>query len=204
MLSRILKSRVAAAFTIAELMMASAVGSVVLGGLMVGSIALRRAFVASEHQAVAQADILRVADYVARDIRCATSVNATATSTVLLTVTTGDYYDRRGTPSTTDDVPNSPVLGRTGATYGASPVTIRYLKSGTRICREVTQTDAGGTTVTPTWIADNVDTLTFTRDAEGIVTIAAEFALRYSSRTGGAQAPKRNFTMVVHPRNPIP
>lgn len=194
-----------AAFTLVELLIASAVGSLVLGGLMTGSMALQRAFAASEQHAVAEADLLRVADYVARDIRCATSITTAVTAPVLLTLTTGDVYDRRGTPgNTADDIPNSPVLTRTGVSYGTSPVTIRYLKSGTRISREVSQTDADVTTVTSTWIGDNLDTLTFTRDAAGVVTISAEYAMRFSVRTGGATAPKRTLTMLVYPRIAVP
>lgn len=187
---------------LAEMMIGAAVATIVLGGLMTGSIALQRSFSASDRLARAESDILRVADYMARDIRNATSVNTTATSSVLLTVTTGDYYDRRGTPSNTaDDVANSPVLGRDGATYGTSAVTIRYLMSGTSILREVSRVDAGVTSVTSTWIADNVDTLTVAADANGTVTFTSAAAMNYGRRKAGTQSPTLSFVMTSQPRN---
>ena len=110
------KFRSLAAFSIAEVMLAGAVASLLMGGLISGSVALQRTFDASDWQARAEADVNRLVDYVARDIGSASTVNTTANGTVLLTVTKGDYYDRRGTlndPS--DDLPNAPVLGRYGA-----------------------------------------------------------------------------------------
>lgn len=190
---------------LAELMVGAAVASIFLGGLMTGSIALQRSFSASDRLARAQSDLLRVGDYMARDIRNATSINTTATSSVLLTVTTGDYYDRRGTPGNlADDVANSPVLGRTGATYGTSPVSIRYLKSGTSILREVSRVDAGATTVSTTWIADNVDALTVAVDAEGTVTFTSATAMTYRRAKAGTQSPSLSFVMASKPRNSTP
>jgi len=194
-----------AGFTLAELLVGAAAASILLGGLMTGSIAIQRAFSANDKLARAQSDLLRVADYMTRDIRNATTVDTTATSTVLLTVTVSDYYDRKGTPNNrADDVPNAPVLGRTGATYGASPITIRYLKSGTRIGREVSQVDAGVTTKSTTWIADHVDTLTVAVDAKGTATFTSATAMTYSRRKAGSKTLSESFVMTAKPRNPAP
>ena len=154
---------------------------------------------------MAEADVLRVADYIARDIRNSTSINTANTSPVLLSLAAGDYYDRRGTSNNSrDDIPYTPALGRSSATYGVSPLTIRYIKSGSRICREVSQVDAGVTTTTSAWIADNVDALSVSLDGEGVATITTSFALRYSNRDGGAGAPTSVFVMKVQSRNPTP
>ncbi len=193
-----------AGLTITEMMLTITVGSFMMGGLMAGSVALQRAFYASDLQATAENDTQRLADYIARDIRGATSINTTVDSSQVLRLTTADYYDRRGTVNTADDIPNSPGLGQNGATYGTSPLTIRYLKTGTRISRELSQVDAGVTTTRATWIADNVDTLTVTRDAQGIATVTATFATRYRVRPGGNQAPTSSFVMKVHPRVSVP
>ena len=53
----------------ASLDVAAAVASLVLGGLMVGSVALQRSYSASDQLCRAQADLLRVTDYIARDVR---------------------------------------------------------------------------------------------------------------------------------------
>src|SRR4051812_38163379 len=132
-----------AAFTLVEMLVGASVASVIMGGLMVATIALQRSFSASDRMAAAQSDLARVADYMAKDIRNATSVSTPGTSGVLLTLTTAEF---------TSSV--SPTLGRTGATYGSSPITIRYLKSDRRILREVTRGPAGATVVSSTWIAD--------------------------------------------------
>lgn len=194
-----------AGFTLVEMLVGAVATSILLGGLMTGSIAIQRSFAANEQLTRAQMDLLRVADYMTRDIRNSTSVNTTATESVLLTVTAGDYYDRRGTPANlADDVANSPVLGRTGATYGTSPVTIRYLKSGTRIAREVTRVDAGVSTTSTNWIADNVETLTVAVDATGKITFTSGTAMTYSRRKAGAQTFSQSLVMTSQSRNPQP
>ncbi len=194
-----------AGVTLPEVLIATVTASIIMGGLMVGSIALQRSFAASDRLARAQSDLHRVADYMSRDIRNATGIDTTATSTVVVTITTSDYYDRRGTLNNqTDDVPNSPTLGRNGATYGANPVTIRYLRSGTQIFREVSQTNAGAATTTTTQIADNVQNLTVAVDAEGIATINSTSPMPYSQRNTGSTPPTISFVMASLPRNPLP
>ncbi len=194
-----------AGFTLVEMLVGAVATSILLGGLMTGSIAIQRSFAANDQLTRAQSDLLRVADYMTRDIRNSTSVNTTATASVLLTVTAGDYYDRRGTPTNlADDVANSPVLGRTGATYGTSPVTIRYLKSGTRIAREVTRVDAGVSTTSTNWIADNVETLTVTVDAAGKITFTSGTAMNYSLRKADTKTFLQSLVMTSQTRNPQP
>ena len=187
------------------MLIGAAVASIILGGLMVGTVALQRSFSASDRLARTQADLHRVADYMARDIRNATSISATANPSVLLTVTAADYYNRRGTPDNlADDVANDPTLGRTGATYGTNPVTIRYLRSGARILREVSRVDAAGPAISTTWIADNVENLAVAMDAEGTATITSASAMHYGIRKAGTPSPSVSFVMASQPRNPTP
>jgi type II secretory pathway component PulJ len=191
--------------TLVEVLIGIAVASIVLGGLMVGSISLQRSFSASDRLASTQADLLRVSDYMARDIRNATSVVTSAGSTLLLTVTTGDYYDRRGTPNNrADDVANSPTLGRTGVTYGTNPITIRYVRSGNRILREVSRVDAGTPVTSSTWIADSVENLSVALDAAGIATITSASTMPYAMRKTGSPAPSLSFVTAAQSRNPTP
>ena len=187
------------------MLIAFSVGAVLLAGLLIGSLSLQRSLTASDQLARTQSDLLRVGDYMARDIRNATTVNTTATSTLLLTVTTADYYDRRGTPANlADDIPNAPVLGRTGATYGTSPVTIRYLKNGTSILREVSRVDAGVTSVSTAWIADNVEALAVAMNGDGSVTFTSTTSMKYRTQKAGVPSPLVSFMMTSLPRNPIP
>jgi type II secretory pathway component PulJ len=186
-------------------MIGAAVASMMLAGLMAGSVALQRSFSASDRLSRAHADLLRVADYMARDIRNATSVNTTASSSVILTLTVPDYYDRRSTPTKlSDDVAINPTLARTGVTYGSNPVTIRYLRSGNRILREVRQIDGGAATLSTEWIADNVGNLAVAVDASGTAVITSASGMNYGIRKAGAQAPSLAFVMASKRRNPNP
>lgn len=191
--------------TLPEVLIAAVAASIVLGGLMMGSVALLRSFSASDRLARTQADLHRVADYMARDIRNATNVNATVISTTLLTITAADYYNRNGTPTNrADDVANNPSLGRTGATYGANSVTIRYKKTGTQVRREVTQIDAGVSTTSSAQIADNVENLTVSVDAAGTATITSTSPIQYGRRKAGAPSPSTTYVTATLPRNPTP
>ncbi len=124
---------------------------------------------------------------------------------MLLTLTTGDYYNRNGTPKNlADDVANTPIIGRSGATYGTNPVTIRYLRSDNRILREVSRVDSGITSTTSTWIADNVNDLRVNVDAGGTATVTSSSTMPYATRKAGAGAPAISFVMASQPRNPNP
>ena len=122
------KSARTAGATLPEMLVGSAVASLVLGALMVGSIVLQRSYAASDQLCRAQADLIRVTDFMSKDIRNATAISTTVTAPVLLSLTTSNYYDPRGTPANPrDDVAYDPVLGRNSVTYGTGPVTIRDL-----------------------------------------------------------------------------
>jgi type II secretory pathway component PulJ len=202
MKSKTLSSIRCAGTTLAEMLVAAAVASLVLGGLMVGSVALQRSYSASDQLCRAQADLLRVTDYLARDVRNAATIDTTTTAPVLACITTGDYYDRRGTVITKDDVPYNPVLGRNGVTYGSNPITIKYVRSGKAILREVTRIDGGTSSTSRTQIADNVDNFAITVDAQGTTRVTSSTAPRYGRRAAGAASPLISIVTVSKPRNP--
>jgi type II secretory pathway component PulJ len=203
MKSKNLLSRGRSGATLPEVLIAAAVASIVLGALMMGSVMLQRSYSASDKLCRAQADLLRVSDYISRDVRNATTIDAATTAPVLLSLTTGDYYDRRGTPNNTrDDVPYNPVLGRDGVTYGSDAVTIRYVRSGTGIVRQITRVDSGASNTSTTRIADNVDNLAVAVDSQGTTTITTSTAPRYGRRAAGTASPLISIVMVSKPRNP--
>ncbi len=197
--------------TISEVLVGAAVGSIVMGALIIGTSSLQRAFSANSKLARSNSDLVRVADYMSRDIRNATSVspgtgaNSTSGETVILRLSTVDYYNRNGTPSNaSDDVANSPILTRTGVTYGASAIAIRYLKSGSRIAREVTRTDNGVSSTSVTWIADAVSALAVTFDANQIAMISSSSATYFRVSSSGKPLPSTTFAMTSQPKNQIP
>ena len=197
------KTRRLAGFTLTEIMMTCAVGSLMMGGLMAGSMALTRTFNASDRYSRAEGDVNRLVDYVARDIRTATKVDPSVSGSTVLTVTRWDYYDRRGTlTDTSDDKPNAPVLGRYGAVYGTMPVTIKYALVGSRIRRDVTEVDGGVATTTSAWIADDVANFSVTLGSNGVATVSASFATRYGPRQGDIQGATATFSKQIYPRNP--
>lgn len=197
--------------TIAETVVGAAVGSIVLGALIVGTSALHRAFSANSQLASSDADLVRVADYISRDIKNATSIspgsgaNAGSADSVILTLSTVDYFDRKGTPSNgSDDTANSPTLTRSGVTYGGSAIDVRYLKYGSRIAREVTRTDNGAKNTAVNWIADAVSSISVTFDANRVATISSSSTTYYRVPSAGRTLPSTTFVMASHAKNQTP
>jgi hypothetical protein len=123
------RRRALAAFTLAETMVAAAVGSVVMAGLAVGSIGLQRGFAAAEYQVACQEDQLRVFDFIARDLRRA------ATATISdqnrkLTLTLPGY---KALPGSTG--PAAPTIVGATVKYAEAPLTVSYYISGTDFIR---------------------------------------------------------------------
>ncbi|HXP35842.1 MAG TPA: hypothetical protein VN827_09875 [Chthoniobacterales bacterium] len=143
------------AFTLAETLVATAAASLVLGGLIMTSVAMQRSFSAAVAYATAEGDQLRFSDYVALDCRRATwagvangvTINGISTDNVL-TLTIPDYYnsyDANGNPYPSPDTspapspasqPKNPTLVNNAVTYGGTALTIRYYAQGNRFYRE--------------------------------------------------------------------
>ncbi len=119
-------------FTLIEMITSLGCGSFILAAVIAAGISLQKSYSSFEGYSAVEGDQLRVLDYVAMDCRRATAA-AVATTTVSngaenitvsqLVLTLPAYY------SSTDNtaVPNTPVLGPSGVTYGGgSTVTIKY------------------------------------------------------------------------------
>ena len=72
------QARRAAAFTLAELLIAMVGTSIIIGALLLSSVSLQKAFRASELYAASQADQRRLIDYLARDLRRAVGIATSA------------------------------------------------------------------------------------------------------------------------------
>lgn len=103
-----------------------AISSALVGGLLVSAYTIQRSFQASQHHILAQAQQLRLLDFMNLDLRRALTVQ---TQTERLTVTIPDFYDENG-------YPRDPVIKNGAATYGTTPVTISYYRDGDSIYRE--------------------------------------------------------------------
>ncbi len=141
-----------AAFTLVEMLMSIACGSLILAAVLTAGVALQRSFAAVEGYSVAEGDQLRVLDYIAMDCRRALSASV---ANNILTLTVPVYYD-----SSTNVV--TPTLTSGVVSYGTGSVTIKYAQSGSNFTRETIIANAGGTVTsdTTTSIAKNVSTFT--------------------------------------------
>ncbi len=119
-------------FTLIELMTSLGCGSFILAAVVAAGVSLQKSYAAFEGYSTAEADQLRVLDYIAMDCRRA---NAASIGTVTvsngaenitenqLVLTLPAYYSSVDSTAT----PNTPVLGASGVTYGGgSTVTIKY------------------------------------------------------------------------------
>ena len=119
-------------FTLVELMVSLGAGSFILAAVVAAGVSLQKSYAAFEGYSTAEADQLRVLDYIAMDCRRATTASI-GTVTVSngaenitenqLVLTLPAYYSSVDSTA----VPNTPVLGTSGVTYGGgSTVTIKY------------------------------------------------------------------------------
>lgn len=84
-------------YTLVEMLMAGGVTSLVMAGLVAGSVALLRSFVAITDYATAEDDQQRISDYLAVDMRRSTAITTAANGVV--TITLPNYYDSNGKPN---------------------------------------------------------------------------------------------------------
>ena len=119
-------------FTLIEMMTSLGCGSFILAAVVAAGVSLQKSYAAFEGYSNAEADQLRVLDYIAMDCRRATNASI-ATVTVSngaenitenqLVLTLPAYYSAVDNSA----VPNTPVLGASGVTYGGgATVTIKY------------------------------------------------------------------------------
>jgi hypothetical protein len=119
--------------TIAELVVSTAILSLVAASMLVGISTIQRTFRASQHHAKSQIEQARLIDYVARDLRRALTAKVDLyDGSERLTVNIPDYYKADGTP-------NDPVISGRTINYGnpADPVVITYFKAGSTVYRGI-------------------------------------------------------------------
>jgi type II secretory pathway pseudopilin PulG len=158
-----------AGLTLLELLFATSITGVMVGGLLVGAVLIQRSFTASRHYLDAQAAQVRLIDYMSLDLRRALTVS---TSENQLSLTIPDFYSSDGEPRT-------PRIQGSSAVYGSSAPKISYYKAGSTIYRE----EGGKTTAIASDVADFQ--LVFTDNGQSIsmsVTFEPRFQLSSSHR----------------------
>jgi Tfp pilus assembly protein PilW len=126
------------AFTLVETLVGAAIGSMILAALLLGSVALLRTFKAVEDYSDASIDQARILDYIARDVRRATTVNLLQNPT-RLALTVPDQY---ASTSKTDRTFRSPTPATAGVVYGSGTVNVVFFLSGKNFIRQESGVDS--------------------------------------------------------------
>lgn len=158
-------------FLLSELAVSTGIFSAVSLALLMGFTSLERSYTATTDFSTNHADEMRISDYLAQDLRRATSLQAGHNTTTLYIP---NYYDSSGNPRT-------PTLdGHGGVIYGpvGSSVQVHYYLSGSTIYR---QEDSGTSVALANNVADFVFDVT---DLGKVVTTRITFKPIYKS--GGA------------------
>src|SRR4029077_85676 len=167
------KQRSRLGFTLVEMLMSVGCGSLILAAVVTAGVAMQRSYGAIESYSTAEADQLRVLDYIAMDCRRATIGTLSgltgntpaldngswisgswvhdATQPLTLILTLPVYYD-----SSNNYQPITPTLTSGALSYGSGGITVTYQKSGTNFNRSVKI----GNTLYTTAIAKNVSSFT--------------------------------------------
>jgi type II secretory pathway component PulJ len=123
------KQRCRGGFVLGELSISIGIFSIVSIALLMGFTSLERSYAASSDFAINHADEMRISDYLAQDLRRATSLQPAQNDTTLYLP---NYYDSSRNPRT-------PTLdGHGGVVYGpsGSSVRVHYYLSGGKIFRQ--------------------------------------------------------------------
>ena len=169
------QDRSSGGFTLAEMMMATTIVSVVSAALLMGFVSLKRNYAATTDFAINHADQMRISDYMAMDFRRAVKVDPPNRNDVSIYIPT--YYDE-STPART---PLTPTLNGRGGVYYGDPnasIRVRYYLSGTAIYR---QEDSG----TPVVLATDVQDFVFDTTDLGKV-IKTSITFKPTFRSAGA------------------
>jgi Tfp pilus assembly protein PilW len=181
------------------MMVSLACGSIILAAVMTASVALQRSFAAVEDYSTAEADQLRVLDYIAMDCRRAISGTVTgltagtpevdngswvnsggtwgwqhsSSGPVTLILSVPNYYDAYGNPA-------APTLDSTSGAIqyaNATPAIISYYKSGSSFMRQI-----GSDPTNATAIATNVADFNVTLQDQSVTTGTVSCTLTFSPR----------------------
>lgn len=145
------------AFTLVELMIAASVGGLILGSAVLGMASFQKVFAATDEYYKSTSDQLRVLDYIALDLRSATS-GTVSNTTQTLTLMMPDYIDYSQSPPS----PRTATISASGTvTYGTagSQPTVVYTVVGTSPNQTITRTytPASGAATTTTLTAASAD-----------------------------------------------
>ena len=129
------------AFTLTEMMIAIAIGSIILGVTLTSSIALQRSFNALDNYFATHMQQIRIVDFLARDVRRGLSVTSSFDQqTVTINIPTyiiqaGDS-DATGSNIGTPRSPTREVVNKDyNINYGAPTSTVEYKVNGSSIER---------------------------------------------------------------------
>ena len=132
------------AFTLSEMIIATAIGSIILGVTLTSSIALQKSFNQVDNYSVTHTQQIRIVDYLARDVRRGLSVTSSV-DLQTVTITIPKYIYQAGDT----DLPNASLIGTprppkrvynsgTGdpnINYAATTSTVVYSVQGASILR---------------------------------------------------------------------
>lgn len=170
-----IKIRVVEGYALSELLISCCIFSAISVGLLMGFTSLERNYSATSDFAVNHGDEMRISDYMALDLRRATSLTAADNDT---TIYIPSYYDSSGNPQT-------PTLdGEGGVYYGASGSSVKihyYLLAGS-IYR---QQDTAAPVALATNVADFVFNIT---DSGKVVSTQITFKPTFNSSGASAAA----------------
>ena len=183
-----------AGYTLVELMMSTGVTGLVLGGLIVGSIALQRSLAATLDYAIAQNDQSRISDYLAVDMRRALDVSPDGSGGV--TMTLPNFYNPDGTVKSPTIVSTmgwpskkrkkkknkhgNIITSQTASYDPVSTVTVKYYKgNASAVGKDTTKfyRESGG--VAKAIASDVADFQLTISDDETMATTAITFAPRF-------------------------
>jgi Tfp pilus assembly protein PilW len=192
-----LSRRALRAFTLTEVMIATAVSCFMFAAVLTATVVLQRSFSGAMNYSKGTTDQQRALDYIARDLRRAWTVTVSQYNQTL-TIQIPDYYssyDAQGNPS---GAPSTPSISTTGKLdYGdpTKPVTICYYLNNGQLLRQQT-IEATGSTCT-TVVADSVCNLESSfADLTSVVNFTITFAPALSAYDSTNSSARAGTTLI--------
>ena len=176
-------------------MVALSMAGVFLGALVYVTTAFHGLFFAGDDYYQSTADQMRVLDYIARDVRNASS-GTVSNNGQTLTVSLPDYINPTGNVPRTPTVTPGAVKSASNVSYFANSgdsLTATYTVSGNTITRTQTAVRSGVTTTTATILANNVDSLQLT---DASTSGSTNFSFGPASVSGAVQFVKTTLTFM--------
>jgi hypothetical protein len=188
--------RATSGMTVVELLMASAVTSVLTAAMFVGSITLQKSFRASQHYAQSQSSQLRLLDYVSLDLRRALTVQVPQRDRIELTIP--NFYNADGSVRDPEIARGSD--GWMGIKYGAAPVNVAYYveRAADGVSGSLVREEAGVKTTIATDVRDFLPDFERSTDladkSEQVFKVSVTFAPKF--RWDGDGSSVRNGTRI--------